>query len=745
MITRTLLAALFLGGALVSAAHGQDPSAAWVRAWSSSIDAERARFNPQGQLLVYSSERVATLSREQGELLASEITPRGHTWDLGEGRRVLVARKTLSLLQAGTAVGSLEHSSGLDHFAFDPKHDRGALASSQKEILIVELKKVRVRHTLKGHQASVNDVAFSRDGKLLASADQGGEIRVWDPAKGLLLKVLEAKGVTFSRIVFTPGGELISSDFSRTIRFWDPTTGACAKVLPALQKIQSMALSSDGKTLATGHWGSAVRLWDVPSRKLISTLKTKTGVASGLAFSSDGEWLAIVPGPLSGSLTLWHKGPVAPPALKGPWTGLLPNDHASVCFGPRGKVLYGAGNLLVAHEGPKSLALSGPLAGGEFCGRGPTGAVFLRSGVLSKKLTVAHLPYGSTTLETLLEIDAPTSSSYAGGAALDPKGRVLALEREVSKDKAQLELYDLETKKRIRVLPTSGDHAFSSLAFSNDGGELAFGSRSSIQVFDTATGNTLHTFEAEVRGGISFSKDGTTIYAFSRRGVSAYRDKKELWKLKISRPTIMARAAFHLGTQRAAVSGADGVVRVIDLRRGKVFCSFPSGEKGGMARVGLAFGPEGDRLAISSSKRKLTQIVSLKNPPPPDPKEFFLGTIREARAAAKKAGKRVVALFVGALTSSKNEALEEALAAPEVKAMSDSFLWVRRPLDVDFAPSEEAKALKLPRGDPLVVILDPKRARPLGWIKEPRLLAKALKKSRPKGKKRRKKRRKRDK
>lgn len=718
----------------------------WVKVWSSPTEGTRARFNAADELVIYGGEQVMTFERASGQLLRAVKTKRRDVFELDGPQgliRLAIDGKSLSLLEGERELASYKHGARLGgDLAIGPQGKRVALEGGDKEVLVLSLPKLRRLHTLRGHAGTINDLAWSHDGKLLASADQQGEIRVWDPAGGALSQSLKAKDVTFSRVGFTPGGELISSDFNRTLRFWDPSAGTCTKVVPALQKMQSMAISKDGSTIATGHWGSKVRIWDTASRTLLATLPLDTSAPSDLVISDDGSWLAVVPGPLAGSLTLWHKGP--PPAAPNKakagegWTGILPAKHAALCFGPEGDVLYGAGNRLMVHVGPSSRGLSGPLAGGEFCGLSPKGVVFASGGVMSKKLSVKLLPLGSEALEDLFEIS--TENRGLVSIALQPGGNLLAVDREVADDERALELYSLETKALVRTLRAPKDRTHGPIAFSPDGAQIALTVSDQVQLYSVKKGSLESSFEADANG-LGFSHDGQTLFVFTRQGLSAFRQGKESWKVELPKQGHMSPPVFSAAHERAAVACRDGAVRVVDLARGKLIAAFPAMVEGGLDQVGLAFSPDGKRLAISSTRKELTQVVSIANPPPLDPKEFFLGTIQEARAKAKKEGKRLVVFLTQPLGD--NDPLEKALAAPEVKDLSDSYVWLQRDMGSTFERSEEAKALKVPLEKPLVVVIDPKRKKPLGWIQDPKLVKKALLKARPKKKRKRKKRKKR--
>jgi hypothetical protein len=104
--------------------------------------------------------------------------------------------------------------------------------------------------TLEGHSHSVCDVAFSPDGKLLASASQGHTVRVWDPATGASLQTLEGHSDSVYAVAFSPDGKLLASaSFDHTVRVWDTATRLSLRTLRTDVVVWELSFSSDGQYL----------------------------------------------------------------------------------------------------------------------------------------------------------------------------------------------------------------------------------------------------------------------------------------------------------------------------------------------------------------------------------------------------------------------------------------------------------------------------------------------------------------
>jgi WD40 repeat protein/predicted Ser/Thr protein kinase len=115
-----------------------------------------------------------------------------------------------------------------------------------------------------GHTATINAVAFDRDGGRLVSASSDRTVRLWDTATGRCLRVFEGHTDEVFAAVFHPDGTRIASaGRDRAVWLWDPASGQEVARLPGhTSYVWSLAFSPDGKTLVSGSGDTSVRLWD---------------------------------------------------------------------------------------------------------------------------------------------------------------------------------------------------------------------------------------------------------------------------------------------------------------------------------------------------------------------------------------------------------------------------------------------------------------------------------------------------
>jgi WD40 repeat protein len=132
------------------------------------------------------------------------------------------------------------------------------------EVRLLNLRSGRVQATLPGHETSVSDVAFSPNGKLLASGGKDAKIKIWDGTTWEEAGTLTGHDKGVSCLAFTPDGKsLVSGSPDETIVFWDPIRGVKQNTFTwGHGPVGSIAFAPDGTTAAAACQRGIV-VWDM--------------------------------------------------------------------------------------------------------------------------------------------------------------------------------------------------------------------------------------------------------------------------------------------------------------------------------------------------------------------------------------------------------------------------------------------------------------------------------------------------
>ena len=273
-------------------------------------------FDAEGKLI-----GINGVVRLDGDLIVASGIPIDHYWQWRNQQPNLVAvdpintpsdrETTINHLSANYFLAqTLTASAAINSVVVNPLDSTIISGSSDGTITIWQQGKA-IAHW--HNKTSLNAIAVSDDGKILASAGDDGDIQIWNLNNKNdltlakcppLLRRLTGHTGAITDLVFTPDGNLISSSWDKTIRLWQVKTGQLIHTLTGhSQIVNAIALSNDGTILASGSQDKTIRLWDLTKGKLREIIEGHSLGVVSLAISPDGQILASGSG--DGTIKLW--------------------------------------------------------------------------------------------------------------------------------------------------------------------------------------------------------------------------------------------------------------------------------------------------------------------------------------------------------------------------------------------------------------------------------------------------------
>jgi WD40 repeat protein len=454
--------------------------------------------------------------------------------------------------------------------------------------------------------AQGNAVAFSPDGRTVATGSTDGNVRLWDAATQQEIgPPMSSDAQPVTAVAFSPDGTLVAAGSTDgNVQLWNTATqqeaGSALAAGPA--EVNTLAFSPDGKLLATGGQDGTARLWDVTTASQIGTTMETGSAVGALAFGAGGTTLATAES--DGATELWDVATQtqtgAPLAVQGS-AGV-----SALAFGPGGGALAtGNGNGSIQLWNPAGFhQTSAPLAAGPVspaaAAAGHAPAAFSADGArLATSDGHGIIRVWDVTAKQLVGL--PLSSyGTVTGLALSPDGKILAVAG------SGVQLWQTATGQRIgTALPAAGRGRYRAVAFSPDGTMLAtLGADGTARIWDVTT---QHEIGAPMTvdgpgapaGTVAFSPNGRTLLTVGTGG------QTQLWSVATQKPLgdPMAAgpgttvAAFSPDGTVLATTGSSGSVRFWDVATQQEIGAPMTADA--QPVYAAAFSPDGSTLATA--------------------------------------------------------------------------------------------------------------------------------------------------
>jgi len=452
------------------------------------------------------------------------------------------------------------------------------------------LRRGRGPFTYQGHGSWVFGVAFSPDGKHVASASKTGEIKVWERMTGTEVHRLLGHMAPASAVAFRPDGkQLASAGWDNTVRIWDLQTGKQFHSLTDHREcVTAVVYSPDGKFLASASGDSLILIWDAVTLQKLHTLHGGTRAACNLAFAPDSRRLAA--SGLGEAITVWD-------ATSGQKLYAIAGDKRlfeRVLFSPDGRSLVSA-----EFDGTVTFwdAASGEHRWALHADPGIVGVALspdgrrLATGGFERPVHIWDVETGQEALvlrghtEMIHDLAFSADGEQLASASMDGTVKIW----DASATPARMEAEALT----LRGFPA----AVMSVAFHPDNKRLATASSETVQLWNSVTGTELTALSGPrgIAAGLVFSRDGRTL------ATATYGGLIKTWDVETSKEGRTFRGgsvALSPDGQRVAAVIGGGYINIWSTASGAE--ELPPFQGHSAPVQSIAFSPDGQQLATAS-------------------------------------------------------------------------------------------------------------------------------------------------
>jgi WD40 repeat protein len=405
-------------------------------------------------------------------------------------------------IASGHVLTTFQHETQVLTIAFSPDHQllaTGCLDNS--EAILWDVRSGRQLRRFAGHHGTIWSLAFSPNGKTLATSSDDSVAKLWNVASGQELATLRGHGLLVPSLAFSPDGvTLATGSWDMQVKLWPTTPQQYDETIKGDNHwIRAIAFSPDGKRLATASDDSIAKLWDVGRQHDLLTFKGHHAKINCVAYSPDGKLIAT--GSDDETVRLWD----AQTAQE--IRSFKADRIRTLAFSPDGTRLAAAGY--------EAIGKVWDIATGQ--------EAFALKGFKDYIWSLAFAPDGKTLVvggdvATVKIFEAATGRELSQLNSGNPSGRVLAFSPNgtmlaVEQGRSNLALFDATSQALLHQFKGHSSRIMT-VVFSPDNQRIATGSADgTVKLWDPKTGLETATFRANAGNifAVAFAPDGLTL------------------------------------------------------------------------------------------------------------------------------------------------------------------------------------------------------------------------------------------
>jgi|GEM_PF-2404952 len=211
---------------------------------------------------------------------------------------------SLDFVKKSEIFKKLEEKQEVFSLAYSPDGKYLASGNKDSKIMIWDIDKQKMIKMVEGHKEKIYSLSYSPNGKYLVSGGLDSRIKIWDTSTWKVIKTIKNHVAGVRSIKYSPDGRyLASGSDDGSVIIWDTSNWKKVKMFISSYQIMTLDFSPNGKYLAEGGT-NYVKIWDTSTWKEIKTLKGKYNYTMALSFDSAGKYL--IAGDFDGNIKIWE-------------------------------------------------------------------------------------------------------------------------------------------------------------------------------------------------------------------------------------------------------------------------------------------------------------------------------------------------------------------------------------------------------------------------------------------------------